>query len=290
MSIDQSTSTALDTLYTFEHLEEIHINCRDWIEMPSEDNRVIFPFPHFKNLQRIHIRGTHPYISKSVTEIQKMVANRGAVLSDLSLTYCFPYGYKESSLPPPQSVLQEIYHNVETNTAPALRHLALVGPHLVGTFVPNLLPHLRNLSSLYLSTAIKRTLDEETRFWGDLEGAGVQLKILAIDNMTAPLLKYLKSFIGLEKLSVHSGGYTVPSVQSLSCELVTRILPQHKATLISYESLYETGQSLSASYVTWEGMQGLIQCTKLHTLAFAISTLDFPIFVRDTIQRIAYTH
>ncbi len=157
--------------------------------------------------------------------------------------------------PPPPCVLHEIYNSIPRPSSPALRNLRISGYSLQLDAVT--IPHLRRLTALDIVHAVDNHVPEVDRaLWRELQAASIRLKELVVEAITAPMMEYLSSYRGLEKLAAHGGRHSrlrlvgaaeqraIDDAQRLTHELCCRVLPLHSSSLVAYKCI-NAGDPLS---------------------------------------------
>ncbi len=281
----------IEGLAQLVHFEDLHLECvgSPWpVRQPITVDTPV-PLLRLKHLRRISLGGMNisvTHANKHTDQIRDMMKN-GTILSSmaLSLPMSLPNIHYESDQPPPQNILHDIFHEVPCKPNPALRHLLLSGYSLKPDVF--MLPHLRGLTSLDISRAKGfQTPEADAELWSALQIASICLKDLVIEEVTASVLCYLDSYLGLEVFSVcGAGSYTIgmqehsteqieiAAHQRLSYQLCSVTLPRHKESLISYNG-YNKLKTRSPSYMTHDAILTLSVCKNLESLAFSLNISD----------------
>lgn len=285
LRVDQDMDIIIEGLAKLAQLEELYLDFAVYRAAAENTNLVMIPFRRFKRLRCIDIGGHNisnfypSFVSGCMRQVHEMV-KAGAELSSMALN--MPKA-SFNPIDPMQHVLREIYGGVPHQAHPTLRRLRLSGYSLQLDAVT--LPHLRGLTSLDISRAnILQETGEDGQFWHALQTESVKIKELVIQEVTAPLLQYLESYLGLESLiSGREGVFrtrgsrydqvsaelAIEEAQRLSFELWTVVLPQHKASLVSYMG-YNKTETHAPSYMTLDGMSALSHCSNLQNLVFVV--------------------
>lgn len=277
--------TVIDGLTMLAHLEELQIDFAGYpfTELNERSSPEIIPFHRFRHLRSIAIGGANlpaTYAAECVQQIHAFVKGGGELTS---LALALPAS-NNLAQPTPPLVLHEIYHNVPRTSFPALRNLRLSGYSLQLDVATVLL--LRGLTALDIAHATDiHVSGVDSALWRGLQAGGIRLKELVVQAITAPLLHYLSSYMGLEQLTAHGGRYTrvrldwaaeqraINEAQRLSHELCCRVLPLHSGSLVAYKGI-NTVTTLAPSYMTYESMLGLATCMNLESVAFALHATD----------------
>ncbi|KAF7324965.1 DUF3844 domain-containing protein [Mycena kentingensis (nom. inval.)] len=125
----------------------------------------------------------------------------------------------------------------------------------------------QHLSSLELAIP---TPMESADVWLDLKARAIHLRELTIHYMTAPLLEYLASYSGLERLTLT---YPDHGTESTAVAFYARVVPAHAHTLRAFSSRsnYPSAWSFRAS-----GAPAFIQLTALQTLTITLNARTIP--------------
>ena len=274
----------IDGLAMLSHLEEFHIDFagHPFTESNERASPDIIPFHLFRHLRSIDIGGNNlppTYAAECVQQIHTFVKG-GGELTGLALA--LPVSNNPAE--PPPCVLHEIYNSIPRPSCPALRNLRISGYSLQLDAIT--IPHLRGLTALdIVHTADIHVPEVDGALWRELQAAGIRLKELVVEVVTGPMIRYLSSYRGLEKLTAHGGRHSrlrlvgaaeqraIDDAQRLSHELCCRVLPLHSSSLALYKGI-NTVTTFAPSYMTHESMLGLAVCQNLESVAFALQAVD----------------
>ena len=269
------------------HFEDLHLECMGspWpFQQPITADTTPVPLLRLRHLRRVSLGGMNlsvTHANKYTDQIRNMMKN-GTIFSSMALA--LPMIHYEDDQPPPQNILHDIFHDVPYKPNPELRHLLLSGYSLKPDVF--MLPHFRGLTSLDISRAKGfQTPEAGAELWGVLQITSIRLKDLIIDEVTASVLCYLDSYLGLEVFSVRGAGFTtgmqeysieqleLAAHQRLLYQLCSVTLPRHKESLISYNG-YNKLKTRTPSYMTHDAMLALAVCKNLESLAFSLHISD----------------
>jgi hypothetical protein len=157
----------------------------------------------------------------------------------------------------------------ETFTMPALKprlqHLRALDPYWTS------FRHAWGAISQLTSLDMPNTHPERTcGVWGVLANQGIRIPSITVMTLSVELVRYLTSFVGLEKLHI-KGASIHADPGNLPAHLYNRVLPQHKATLTTF--LVNTDYHRSR-YMDWcpkpADLEAIFQCSLLVELSFPL--------------------
>ena len=197
-----------------------------------------------------------------------VICKNGGSLNRLGLTGNPSHGFLDSDV---QHVLHQIVRDMPPESHLELQHLRLNGYCL--RFDSVTVPHLRKLTSLDISNTFSSMGIGAQKFWEDLTLATIFIKDLVVDEVNEPLLNYLRSYAGLENLTVVGNRVQVgrgrrTKLKDFSRELCL-VLPLHKESLLSYKGLTQSF-ARTPTGMTKDSMDTLSACKRLHTFVFML--------------------
>ncbi|KAF8971789.1 hypothetical protein BDZ97DRAFT_1785141 [Flammula alnicola] len=172
--------------------------------------------------------------------------------------------------------LRYVVWNIPIDNPPGhLRELHLHASDL--TLDETTIPLLKSLASLHVEGSLN-DIYPDTELWEKMAGAGLKLRELSVNHLSQPLLNYLGSFSGLQKLHVRilykpRGGFTEYDTQAF----FEKILPLHGLSLtlnspgLSSGLVFENHTenypaSHQASEYFWPVLASTSECTRLDRL------------------------
>ncbi|KAF9479370.1 hypothetical protein BDN70DRAFT_993503 [Pholiota conissans] len=228
------------------------------------------PLCQFRNLRSLDISGSQMSVicSTDFANQLRAIFENGGSLSRLGLTGNPSHGFLDSDV---QHVLHQIVQDMPPEAHLELQHLRLDGYCL--RFDSITVPHLRKLTSLNVSNTFSSMGIGAQKFWKDLTSAAIFIKDLVVDEINEPLLDYLRTYAGLENLTIVGNRVQVgrgrqTKLKDFSRELCS-VLPLHKESLLSYKGLTQSF-ARTPTGMTKDSMAALSACKKLHTLVFML--------------------
>ena len=248
----------VDGLVAVPSLEELYITFDHWASMS------IFALDKFSHLTVLSLekggwqwpvcRAMYIPLRKAIQASPNLVDLRiGIVLAEQHLNMAL--------------TLDDIF--AETLTMPALKprlqHLRALDVYW--TSFRHAYPVLSQLTSL----DIPNVHPEQTcGVWGVLAKQGIVIPSVSVMTLSADLVRYLTSFVGLQKLrikgaSIHEDPGNLPEL------LYNKVIPRHKESLTTV--LVETGYHRSR-YMVWcpkpADLEAILQCQLLVELSFPL--------------------
>ncbi|KAF5326349.1 hypothetical protein D9611_000925 [Ephemerocybe angulata] len=232
-------------------------------------------FHHLANLRSLELKNIPPCW---VTEIRRTIAN-SPCLETLDLLFAeFLQGFRGGIEFHPTSdwpdkddepALDIAWMVKDVLSAPAftptLNSLSILGcPPTLST---SAIPYLSALTELVIN--LEGTSVMDPTFWVGLSQAEVKLKSLDLaERVTAPIVAYLTSYVGLEKLDVFRDA-DVPDTgpSDMAHEVYHKVVPHHKDTL---KVIRADGVSSEVWAFRTEFFESILQCKKLQELKVPI--------------------
>ncbi|KAF6750823.1 hypothetical protein DFP72DRAFT_1172703 [Ephemerocybe angulata] len=223
-------------------------------------------FHHLANLRSLELKNIPPCW---VTEIRRTIANSPR-LETLDLLFAeFLQGFRggiefhpTSDWPEPALDIAWMVKDVLSAPAftPTLNSLSILG--CTPTLSTSAIPYLSALTELVIDPEGTSVIDPS--FWVGLSQAGVKLKSLDLSPITAPIVAYLTSYVGLEELDVFCD-VDVPDTNpsDMAHEVYHKVVVHHKDTLRVFRA---DGVSSEVWAFRTEFFESILQCKKLQEL------------------------
>ncbi|KAF9479369.1 hypothetical protein BDN70DRAFT_993502 [Pholiota conissans] len=264
-------SAVVDGLSELPHLQDIHI--RFYLPYIYQIPGMV-PLHRFKTMQSLDAGGLSVLSATDFASQLRTVLGHGQFLKKLGLNLPHSFGYSAE-----RHLLRDIVKDMSPGTHLSLEYLRLGGFSLELDSIT--LPHLRNLSSLDVSREPEhRWNPKDEQFWNNMASARIRIRDLVIDGITRPILAYLQTYEGLERLtslgceetdlSLSERSTVAPEeARSLSDELYNIVLPLHKEYFLMFKTQnHYLGRA--PTYLTYQDMISLSVCKKLLTLYLII--------------------
>ncbi|ESK90429.1 hypothetical protein Moror_13659 [Moniliophthora roreri MCA 2997] len=219
------------------------------------------PFRHLNGLRRLTIRG---YLGNTLDQISEAIAN-SSELEDLTIDIrSFP---ARPGVPPPvRHKLDEAFSKIPSALQLRLSHITL-GGLAMDLNLAHARNHLRKLTSLTILDIHVQT----SGLWTVLQQCGVKLRHLSCHAVEDALILYLKSYVGLEELSL-SLVHAQPFRSSLEIELqfYTEVIPHHATTL---KHVYIVAAFLKSWALRVQYIPSFLGCLELRSLTVSAHSI-----------------
>ncbi|RXW17103.1 hypothetical protein EST38_g8757, partial [Candolleomyces aberdarensis] len=247
-------ATTVEGLAAVPSLEELFITFDHWASAS------IFPLDKFSNLTVLSLEEDARQwgVCRAMTTMIRKAIQASPNLVDLRIAIRF----EDTTV-----TLDDIFGETLTMPAlePRLQHLRALDEYWVSfRHSGGVLSHLTSLEIPNLSP--ERTFG----LWNVLATRGIRLLSITVVALSSELVRFLTSFVGLQKLHIKCASF-LEDTEGLSSQLYNNVLPQHQATLTTF--LLRTDHNRSR-YKVWcakpADLEIILQCRLLVKLSFPL--------------------